>query len=237
MQLLLQKVPVFKEAQFKGTFMTESNAINDTNNEERPSVGRRLRAQAAALCSQGYSLEDISRKTGLDNATVQEIVNAACKESETAYMYMNREEPCTLIKITGLIQKVEIMNFTDDLLSRAFGVKEHPDWEDFEEFLELRCMPRTRFGIREELRELGVDSYDPLLIIEKTKGRLYDDSQWLEKLDAVLLEQCEAVIAQEGDPALRNCRLGRLICEAAREEEQNQTQQGMSVTEEKNPAV
>lgn len=219
MQLLLQKVPVFKEAQSKGTFMTESNAINDTNNEERPSVGNRLRAQAAALCSQGYSLEDISRKTGLDNATVQEIVSAAWKESETAYMYMNREEPCTLIKVTGLIQKVEIMNFTDDLLSRAFGVKEHPDWEDYEEFLEFRCMPRTRFGIREELKALGVDSYDPVLIIEKTKGRLYDDSQWLEKLDASLLEQCEAVIAREINPTVRNSQLSRLICEKSREEE------------------
>lgn len=219
MQLLLQKVPVFKEAQSKGAFMAESNAINYTDYKDQPSVGRRLRAQAAALCSQGYSLEDISRKTGLDYPTVQEIVSAACKESETAYMYMNREEPCTLIKVTGLIQKVEIMNFTDDLLSRAFGVKEHPDWEDYEEFLEFRCMPRTRFGIREELKALGVDSYDPVLIIEKTKGRLYDDSQWLEKLDASLLEQCEAVITRETNPAVRNSQLSCLICEKSREEE------------------
>lgn len=62
---------------------------------------------------------------------------------------------------------------------RAFGVVEHPDWADFQYFLEDRCFPKTRDHAKEILRELGVPFYDPLLIIEKTKGRMEGDHQWI----------------------------------------------------------
>lgn len=54
-----------------------------------------------------------------------------------------------------------------------------PNWEDFQRFLEDRCIPRQRAGLREYLETLGLDEYDPLAIIEKTGGRMAEDQQWL----------------------------------------------------------
>ena len=191
----------------------ELNTLKKKENHRRgrPPVDKKTKAKVIALYSRGYTMRYISGKTGLALGTVHKIINAARRESETAYMYMNKDMPATLIRACGLTQKVDIVNFTDDKLSCAFGVNENPGWQDYEDFLEYRCMPRTRFGLKEELKNLGVDSYDPVLIIEKTKGRLSDDQQWLEKLDGKLLDECEKIISGEKDPITRNLRLGALI--------------------------
>ena len=94
--------------------------------------------------------------------------------------YMNHEECCTVILVDFLHKKILIRNETDELLFRAFGVKEKPTWEDFEYFLEDRCVPRTRYGMKEILKDYGLDSYDPLAIIEKTGGHMAEDHQWLK---------------------------------------------------------
>ena len=47
-------------------------------------------------------------------------------------------------------------------------------------FLEDRCIPRSRAGLREYLEAIGVDKYDPLEIIQKTEGRMSEDNQWLK---------------------------------------------------------
>ena len=62
----------------------------------------------------------------------------------------------------------------------AFGNNPHPTWADFQAFLEERCIPRQRAGLREYLEAIGVAEYDPLQIIQKTKGRMAEDQQWLE---------------------------------------------------------
>lgn len=108
--------------------------------------------------------------------------------------YMNHDECCTVILADFLHEKILIQNETDELLFRAFGVKEKPTWEDFEYFLEDRCVPRTRFGMKEILKDYGLDSYDPLAIIEKTGGHMAEDHQWLkltyfDKLEAVKHER------------------------------------------------
>ena len=94
--------------------------------------------------------------------------------------YMNHDECCTVILVDFLHKKILIKNETDELLFRAFGVKERPTWEDFEYFLEDRCVPRTRFGMKEILKDYGLDSYDPLAIIEKTGGHMAEDHQWMK---------------------------------------------------------
>ena len=72
-----------------------------------------------------------------------------------------------------------IQNKTDDILHRAFGVLEHPTWNDFENFLRDRCFPQTRGNCKELLQEMDLTDYDPLKIVEKTRGRLADDEMWL----------------------------------------------------------
>ena len=93
--------------------------------------------------------------------------------------FMNGEECCTHLLIDCRRKKILIQNTTDVLLHRAFGVKPKPNWQDFEFFLEERCFPGTRAHLRLVLQDIGVDSYDPLAIVEKTKGRMAEDNQWL----------------------------------------------------------
>lgn len=47
-------------------------------------------------------------------------------------------------------------------------------------FLEERCIPRQREGIREYLDALGLDEYDPWEIVKCTQGRMAEDQQWIE---------------------------------------------------------
>lgn len=93
--------------------------------------------------------------------------------------FMCEEECCTMILVNFREKKIAIKNETDNLIHRAFGIKAKPTWKDFEEFLESRCFPRTREGMRVILDDLGLDFYDPLAIVERTKGRMAEDFQWI----------------------------------------------------------
>lgn len=93
--------------------------------------------------------------------------------------FMCGDECCTEILVDFARQRIAVENRTDDLIHRAFGIKAKPTWEDFEEFLESRCFPRTREHLRLVLKDLGLDSYDPFAIVERTKGRMAEDMQWI----------------------------------------------------------
>ncbi len=93
--------------------------------------------------------------------------------------YMCEDELCSVILVDFQNQKIEVINKTEEVIHQAFGVKAKPDWDDFEYFLESRCFPKSRAMLKSVLRELGLDSYDPLAIIEKTQGRMAEDKQWI----------------------------------------------------------
>lgn len=163
----------------------------------RPALDQTVRTRVLALRHQGDSMAVIGSKTGVSAGAVQKIIKEARERSFRYYVYMNREQPCTVILVNHLERKVMIRNLTEDLLSRAFGRKERPDWEDYLGFMEERCMPRSRYGIKEELRQLGLDVYEPEEIIAKTEGRVYGDAQWIYIPDRetypelALLFECE----------------------------------------------
>lgn len=94
--------------------------------------------------------------------------------------FMCEDELCTTILIDFQRHRIAVQNETEDIIHRAFGIKAKPTWEDFEEFLESCCFPRTRDHLRLVLEDVGVDSYDPLAIVEKTKGRMAEDLQWIK---------------------------------------------------------
>lgn len=94
--------------------------------------------------------------------------------------YYDESTLCTEICADFTDKTLSVRNATDNLVKTAFGKKENPDWEDFQVFLEERCVPRNRSGIREYLEAIGVEEYEPLKIIEKTAGRMAEDNQWLE---------------------------------------------------------
>ena len=94
--------------------------------------------------------------------------------------YMRNADVCTIIDVDEHHRKVEIYNYTTEKMNRAFGVREHPTYEDYEEFLESRCFPRTRDKMKLELKRLDLPFYDPLMIIEKTEGRMAEDDFWIK---------------------------------------------------------
>ncbi|MBE6996842.1 MAG: hypothetical protein E7427_01565 [Ruminococcaceae bacterium] len=94
--------------------------------------------------------------------------------------YYNGDTLCTLIYADKTARDLCAENYTDILVKTAFGKNSLPTWADLEAFLEERCIPRQRAGLREYLETLGLDEYDPLAIIQKTKGRMAEDDQWME---------------------------------------------------------
>ena len=94
--------------------------------------------------------------------------------------YKNKERITTKIEVDYRTNTVEIENYSDFPLELAFGVNIHPTIKDFEDFLESRCFPRNRDGLKLHLQELGLDYYDPYAICKKTNGRLEGDSYSIE---------------------------------------------------------
>ena len=86
---------------------------------------------------------------------------------------------CARIAADETKKTVCVENLAADCLKLPFGNNKNPIWEDYLYFLESRCIPRTRAGLREYLETIGVDHYDPLEIIQKTQGRMAEDAIWL----------------------------------------------------------
>lgn len=133
------------------------------------------------LLESGMTMNAVAEKFGTSRQIIDKYVNHPPQKGYTLRMtYMNGQNPCTIIDVDFLNEKIKIKNRTDDILHRAFGVVEQPSWKQFEEFLADRCFPKTRGNIKAVLRDLQIDSYDPLHIVEKTKGRTADDNLWLK---------------------------------------------------------
>ncbi len=94
--------------------------------------------------------------------------------------FYNDNDLCTLIYADKTTRDICAENYTEQVVKTAFGKNSNPSWEDLELFLEERCIPRQRAGLRDYLETLGLDEYNPIDIIKKTKGRMAEDNQWLE---------------------------------------------------------
>lgn len=141
-------------------------------------------AQILALQQQGMKITNIAKQFHVSRQTIYSQIKRAHHFSDDPDVkmrmnFMNRNNLCTTIDIDFKHEKISIQNYTDEIPLRAFGVVTNPDWSDFEYFLEDRCFPRTRDHAKEILREMGLPFYDPLLIIEKTQGRMAGDHQWI----------------------------------------------------------
>ena len=94
--------------------------------------------------------------------------------------FYDKDVLCSKIVADFTDKTVSVKNTTGNIVKTAFGNNEVPTWEDFQNFLEERCVPRSRSGIREYLEAIGVDEYNPLAIIKKTSGRMAEDNQWIQ---------------------------------------------------------
>ena len=93
--------------------------------------------------------------------------------------FFDGDELCTTIYADFNDELISVENHANNPIKTAFGNKSLPTWADFLAFLEDRCVPRERSGLREYLEVIGVGEYDPIEIIKKTAGRMAEDDQWL----------------------------------------------------------
>ena len=93
--------------------------------------------------------------------------------------YMHQDKLCTVIDVDDVKQLVRIVNYTDNILFRAFGVDEKPTYSAYKDFLESRCFPKSRDKMKLILKDLDLPFYDPFMIIEKTEGRMAEDHFWI----------------------------------------------------------
>ena len=147
--------------------------------------GRRRFASERERCfawiAQGVSVKEAASRLGVARQTVSRWINEPpSEEYRLRITYLYRQQPCTMIYVNFFANRIKIVNRTGDILHRAFGVVEEPDWEQFEIFLRERCFPQTRANAKELLEALGIDNYDPLQIVEKTQGRMAEDSMWMK---------------------------------------------------------
>lgn len=94
--------------------------------------------------------------------------------------YYDAQTLCTKIAADYQEKTICVENYVSNVLKTAFGNNHEPTWEDYHFFLEERCIPRSRAGLRYYLDAIGVEEYEPLEIIKKTAGRIKEDQQWIE---------------------------------------------------------
>ena len=118
----------------------------------------------------------ISKKLSLD-----EFISSGRSEGHKIYLlsYYDDQTLCSKIAADYTSKTLCFENYTNNFLRTAFGNNPAPTWEEFQAFLEERCIPRSRAGLREYLETIDVEKYEPLDIIYKTEGRMAEDEQWI----------------------------------------------------------
>ncbi len=130
--------------------------------------------------NKGIAVQDIAKHFAVSRPVISQYLNERPSKDFTMRIdFRLKDKTCTVIYVDFGHEVIEIQNRTDDVLHRAFGINEHPTWNDFEQFLEARCFPRSRGYAKMILRGLGVNGYDPLEIAEATGGRTAEDDMYL----------------------------------------------------------
>ena len=168
--------------------VNELTRIARTCKEKNPrKAGRKKKFTAEdvqtirSLIEDGTTVNEVAARLQTSRQVIGRHLNEKPAEDYTLRMtYMYQQHPCTIIDVDFLNQRILVQNKTKDMLHRAFGVIEKPTWNDFELFLKERCFPATRGNAKEILKELQLTSYDPLQIVEKTRGRTAEDDMWLK---------------------------------------------------------
>lgn len=115
-----------------------------------------------------------------EHPQIQESLRLPQREYPLRLFYMYNEEISTVIDVDEAGRRVKIHNYTGNLILRAFGKDENPTFEQYEQFLESRCFPRSRDKMKLVLEDINVPFYDPFMIIEKTQGRMAEDNCWIK---------------------------------------------------------
>ena len=149
----------------------------------------KLTLPSAWVKEMGINASDRAVELSFDGSTitidrrlsVDEFISAKREQGHALMklLYFDREKLCTTIIADNTEHVLRIENHTDSVVKTAFGNNFVPTWDDLQHFLEERCIPRARAGLREYLEVIGVEEYDPIEIIKKTEGRMAEDEQWI----------------------------------------------------------
>lgn len=147
----------------------------------RPRLSEKQVEEIWILGDMGYSVRKIEQETGVSIGSISNVLKAFRNQKKTIREvdFLFQEELCTRIYVDFQNETVEIENFTEDNIRRAFGCKTLVSWQEFQDFLEERCFPRSRDRMKHILKELDVSTYDPWQIIQVTEGRMAEDKQWI----------------------------------------------------------
>lgn len=115
-----------------------------------------------------------------EDITLAEKLEIPEKKLPLRLWYYYKNEICTMIDVDERQRIVKVQDYTNDLMRRAFGKTAEITYEMYEAFLESRCFPRERDKMKIKLRELDIPFYDPMMIIEKTEGRMAEDEFWIK---------------------------------------------------------
>lgn len=156
---------------------------NTRNAGRKPAITEEQLAEMIELRARGIAVNELAAKYKVTRQVISKYWRNATERPRYTLRMSVKDEYiglCAVIYVDFLHMKVAVENYTDDIVMRPFGVVTEPTWDDLEYFLEYRCWERGRADIKEILKSIGVDSYDPLQIIEKTDGRMADDNMWIE---------------------------------------------------------
>ena len=135
---------------------------------------------AIKMQGRGMSTKKIAEHFGVSRQTISKYLNKPLTDSYVMRLdFMYKQKVCTEIYVDFEHKQIKIINRTNDIMKRAFGVNENPTWEDFESFLEERCFPNSRALKKTILQRIGMDSYDPWQILELNRGRTAEDNQYI----------------------------------------------------------
>lgn len=135
---------------------------------------------AIEMQKNGKTTAEIAQTFNVSRQTISKYLNKPLNGNYVMRLdFMFRQKVCTEIYVNFADKKIKIVNRTNDIMKRAFGINENPDWNDFEQFLEERCFPKSRAFRKTILKKIGADGYDTLQILEKTGGRTAEDNQYV----------------------------------------------------------
>lgn len=176
---------IAEKAQKYDMILQNEHPVNIRKAGRKPSMSEKDILRIHKMREEGKSVREIADILQTTRQTIYKYLELSKKNKEDKFItmrmnYMFQDEICTEIDIDFKHEKVYINNRTDNIIHRAFGVVKEPTWHDFEVFLEDRCFPRDRACLKDILRSLGLTDYDPIQIIEKTKGVMAEDFQWID---------------------------------------------------------
>lgn len=91
--------------------------------------------------------------------------------------YMQKDT--VLAKITvNEDNTISLVNYTDDIVDRPFGVNLNPTMEDVNDLFKERVFPKERYNVKQILKDKPY-GYNPFSIICDTHGILVDDFYWI----------------------------------------------------------